>query len=1156
MENLQKLLDLYKKDARTQTLLAALQSDTPKCVQILGQCGAQDAFTIAGTFLAAPRTQLIIAIDKEEAAYIQNNLEHLFPKKTIRFLPDSFKRPMQFEELNAHNTLLRTESINAITSELTSGEILVTYPEALFEKVVTPAALSENRIFIEIGEKVNVDFLIEILVEYGFERSDFVYEPGQFSLRGGIIDIFSYGNEMPYRIELFDEDVESIRTFEPATQLSNQKIAKVSIVPNINTKFKQEQKVSIFSVLPDDTLIWIKDFQVLIDKLQSCFERAEVFAKTISVLADNVLAEIFRERAFIYPTDVTDDIKTFPMVFMSNAPQPFGIDKKITYRSKPQPVFNKNFNLLIENLHENHNNVLINYIFTENSKQIERFYTIFEDLKAEVQFHPVTCDLHQGFIDLDLQIACYTDHQIFERYHKYKLASGFSRDQAITVKALRELQPGDFVTHIDHGIGVFSGLEQIVIKDVTQESVRLIYRDKDILYVSINSLHKISKYLGKEGFEPKLSKLGSDTWKNTKLKAKKQVKDIAQELIKVYALRKASKGFAFSIDGYLQTELEASFIYEDTPDQLRATQDVKADMEREHPMDRLVCGDVGFGKTEVAIRAAFKAICDGKQVAVLVPTTVLALQHSKTFHSRLKEFGATVDYVNRFRTAKQKKEIYERLKDGKIDLLIGTHAILSKDVVFKDLGLLIVDEEQKFGVSAKEKLRSIKHNVDTLTLTATPIPRTLQFSLMAARDMSVIRTPPPNRQPIYTETRVFSEELIQGAIQYETQRGGQVFFVHNRVQSLPDMVTMIRTLCPEASVEMAHGQMDAELLEQRLVSFIEHKYDVLVCTNIIETGLDIPNANTIIINNAHQFGLSDLHQLRGRVGRSNRKASCYLFSPPLSVLTSDARKRLQTLEEFSDLGSGFNIAMSDMSIRGAGNLLGAEQSGAFVDMGFDAYQKILEEAIIELKETEFKELFKDGAPKEEDRKYVREVELETDVEMLIPTEYIEHTQERLSLYLELNKLKSEEEIEEYTEKLKDRFGRLPSQVKELFDGLRLQWICRDLGFERLSLKENKLRCYFVLNPQSTYYETKLFKKIIGFVGGKGMKNHQMSLKQTPKSLIVVRDNVRTLKGAKKILELILEDVGLMEKRIEDINTKTQPTKMLDLKGNKQLTLGK
>ncbi len=1122
MKTLDHLLQLYKDDSRTAQVLDLLGHHATPRAQLLGLTGSQDAFVIAGAYLKKPRTTLILAYDRDNAALLFDDITDILGKKEIRFFPDSFKRPMQFDALQNDHVLLRTETINKLTSGLTSGEILVTYPEALFEKVVAPHILNENRINIEVKEQVNLAFLIEILLEYGFVRTDFVFKPGQFSVRGDIVDIFSYGNELPYRVELFDEEVETIRTFDPTTQLSQQKIAQVSIVPNVNTKFKQEQKVSLFKILPPDTVVWVYDFQILIDKLQLCFEEAEKFGKTVSVMDESELAILFRDRAFIYPTEITEDIQRFPLFFLSRALQPFPLDLKVSYQSKPQPSIGKNFKLLIENLHENNSNLLENYLFAENPKQIERFYSIFEDLGEEVQFNPLTLGIHQGFIDLDHKIACYSDHQIFERYRKTRLKTGFSGEKAMTVRMLRELQPGDYVVHIDHGVGRFSGLEKITVGGHTQESVRLIYLTGDMLYVGINSLHKISKYVGKEGSEPKLSKIGSDTWAKLKLKTKRQIKDIAEGLIKLYAQRRAAKGHAFPPDGHLQYELEASFIYEDTPDQLKSTQDVKADMERAFPMDRLVCGDVGFGKTEVAIRAAFKAVCDGKQVAVLVPTTILALQHYKTFNDRLKGFACDVDFVNRFKTAKEKKEIYAKLKSGKLDIVIGTHSIAGKDVEFKDLGLLIIDEEQKFGVSVKEKLRLMKVNVDTLTLTATPIPRTLQFSLMAARDMSIIRTPPPNRQPIQTELRIFSDALIKEVIDTEVARGGQVFFVQNRVQSLPDMVTMLRELCPNVDVEMAHGQMDPDKLEKALLDFIDHKYDVLVSTNIIETGLDIPNANTIIINNAHHFGLSDLHQLRGRVGRSNRKAYCYLFSPPLSVLTSDARKRLKTVEEFSDLGSGFEISMRDLDIRGAGNMLGAEQSGFISEIGFHTYQKVLDEAIQELKETDFKELFKEELDKK--KTFVRDTEIETDVEMLIPTAYVENAQERLNLYTELDALENEDALEEYASKLRDRFGKLPEQVRELFDGLRLRWIAKELGFERISLKENKLRCYFVQNPQSRYYEGELFKSILKYVSTNGKKEF-LSLKQTQKNLILVKEKVNSLRQGKKILEEIMAKVG-------------------------------
>lgn len=794
----------------------------------------------------------------------------------------------------------------------------------------------------------------------------------------------------------------------------------------------------------------------------------------------------------------------------------------LTFRAIPQPSFNKNFELLIRQLHQWKAAGYEVYICSENPKQLDRLKAIFRDLKADLEWLPVETSLHEGFLDDDLKVAVLTDHQIFQRYHQYKLRQGFSREQALNVRLLRELVPGDFVTHIDHGIGKFSGLQKIEIGGQVQEAVRLVFKNNDLLYVSIHSLHKISKYIGQDGQVPVLSKLGSDSWKQLKARTKKKIKDIAAELIKLYAKRRAAKGHAFPPDGYLQTELEASFLYEDTPDQFKSTNDVKSDMEKPYPMDRLICGDVGFGKTEVAVRAAFKAACDGKQVAILVPTTILALQHWKTFSERLSEFPVTVDYLNRFRSAKERKEILEKLKQGKIDIVIGTHALLGKEVAFKDLGLLIVDEEQKFGVASKERLRGLKVNVDTLTLTATPIPRTLQFSLMAARDLSVIRTPPPNRQPIHTEIRVYDEDFVREVILAEIHRGGQAFFVHNRVADLPKIVETLRRLCPTVDVSMAHGQMDAEHLEKVLVDFIERRHDVLVCTNIIETGLDIPNANTILINRADMYGLSDLHQLRGRVGRSNTKAFCYLLAPPFSVLTPEARKRLRTIEEFSDLGSGFSVAMRDLDIRGAGNLLGGEQSGFIADIGFETYQKILDEAIQELKETDFKEIFQEELAQK--GAYVRDVTIETDTEMLIPDEYVSNTQERLSLYTELNEVETEEGIAQFAQKLRDRFGeKLPKPVENLFEGLRLQWLCKKIGFERLNLKNGKLRCYFPADPQSSFYSTEHFNQIMAFVEKRG-RIMGISLKQTTRELIIIVEEIQGIQGTKRMLEQMINNV--------------------------------
>ncbi len=1127
MDNLERLIEAYGADERLDIIKGHLSADHPSRILATGMVGAQDCFALMGLQRKGVYNHVYIAIDKEDAAYVQNTLDNLNTERTVSLFPDSFRRPLQYEEIDAHNVLQRTEAINRLSLNPKGGEIIVTYPEAIFEKVVNPQLIRDQRIDIEVGEQLDVDTIIEVLIEYGFERVEFVYEPGQFAIRGGIVDIFSYGNEYPYRVELFDEEIESVRMFNPGTQLSIRSISRVAIIPNVTGQFTSDQKVPLFEVFPEDTLIWIKDADHMMDRLQICFEKAELFSKDVEILDRAELKEIFKDRAFIYPQEVLNHIDAHAILFLSKSDAIGQYDAQVHFEGRPQPNFNRSFELLIEDLQSNEKAGIQNYIFTDNKKQIERFYSIFEDLEVQVAFHAIISSIHKGFRDEHQQVACYTDHEIFQRFHRYKIRQGFTRAQAMNLKMIRELVPGDYVVHIDHGIGKYSGLEKININGHIQESVRLIYRNNDLLYVSINSLHKISKYVGKDATPPKLDKIGGDAWKALKRKTKKKVKDIAKDLIKLYAKRKAAKGFACDPDGYLQNELEASFLYEDTPDQLASTIAVKNDMEQPFPMDRLVCGDVGFGKTEIAIRAAFKAVVNGKQVAVLVPTTILALQHHKTFEERLKDFPVTVDYVNRFKSVAQRKKTFERAKEGKLDILIGTHALLNKEVGFKDLGLLIIDEEQKFGVAAKEKLRNLKVNVDTLTLTATPIPRTLQFSLMNARDLSIIKTAPPNRQPIHTERRVFNEEVIKESIYYEVYRGGQVFFVHNRVKSLPDITAMVKRLCPDINIAMAHGQMDPKSLEKTLVEFIDHRYDVLVCTNIIETGLDISNANTIIINNAHHFGLSDLHQLRGRVGRSNKKAFCYLFAPPLSVLTSEARKRLKTLEEFSDLGSGFHIAMKDLDIRGAGNLLGAEQSGFIADIGYETYQRILEDAVLELKENEFKEDFKEEL--EFNHTYVRDVEIDTDIEMLIPDAYIHNVQERMNLYTEIDQIEDEEGLIEFRNAMKDRFGPLPLEIDALFNGLRLRWVSKRLGFERVLLKNQNMSCFFLANPQSTYYETKLFQGIMNFLSSEGALMG-LTLKQGRSFLIMKKAGVKNLKEARIVLERLEERVEENTKR--------------------------
>jgi transcription-repair coupling factor (superfamily II helicase) len=1109
--------DYIARDPKGKELSRLLGQDKKQNIIIEGLCGSRDSFLILSSFVHQSESFLVICSDKEEAAYVLNDIEQFAPNAKISFFPDSFRRPLFFEELDSFQTQQRIDAIHKLIKG--PAHIMVTYPEAIFEKMISGKAIEHSKIEFSIGNKLDLDDILIKLNQYGFTRTDFVYEPGQFSVRGGILDVFSYASDLPFRIELNDELVESIRSFDTVSQLSKQNISRFSIIPNMHSDYKTDAKESLFELLPENTIVWIRDLHAAIESLNKCFESANRQADKMKHYDEERFIQLIHNREFISTDEFMQGLEKFRLVFYQNRPDRIEEMQVLSISSQAQPSFNKNFNLLIEDIKNLNQKNYHCFICTNSTAQIERFYNIFEDLKADIQYIPEVKSIREGFIDHDLKIACYTDHQIFSRFHGYKIKQGFTKDQALSLKVLKELQPGDFVTHMDYGVGRFAGLEKININGQLQESVRLIYKNDDILYVSIHSLHKISKFVGQEGTEPNLSKLGSDHWKILKNRTKQKVKDIAKELIKLYGMRKAAKGFAFHPDNYLQAELEASFMYEDTPDQFKATMDVKADMEKPHPMDRLICGDVGFGKTEVAIRAAFKAVQDGKQVAVLVPTTILALQHYRTFTERFKEFPVDVDYVSRFRTTKEKTQISKNLADGKLDIIIGTISLLNSKIKFKDLGLLIIDEEQKFGVAAKEKLRHLKYNVDTLTLTATPIPRTLQFSLMSARDLSVIQTPPPNRQPIHTERRVFNDQLIHDAIMHEVYRGGQVFFVHNKVKSLGEIAAMLHRMCPTVDIAVAHGQMEAEKLEKVLVDFIDMKYDVLVCTNIIETGLDIPNANTIIINNAHQFGLSDLHQLRGRVGRSNRKAYCYLFAPPSSTLTMEARKRLKTIEEFSDLGSGFHVSMRDLDIRGAGNLLGGEQSGFIADIGYETYQRILEEAVLELKENEFKDLFDED--KKEEKQFIRDVTIDSDIEMLIPDDYISNIQERLNLYQALDKLENEESVQNFCNQLRDRFGPVPEQVEELLNGLRLRWIAKQLGFERVILKKKKLQCYFISNPASLFFESPTFQSIMKSVAG---LNTKFSVKQSNTSLILIAEQVNGFVMAMKLLSDLQQQI--------------------------------
>lgn len=1104
----QELLELFKQNSTVKNIVSQYQiTDTPK-ISINGLRGSGEAFVASALVDEIKGFHLFILNDKEQAAYLYNDFQSILGEQNVLFFPSSYRFPYQNDEnVDNSNVLLRAETLDNLSRRKTKC-LVITYPEAICEKVVTKKLLKKNTLEIKRGDELDLNFIIDLLVELEFERVDFVYQPGQFSIRGGIVDIFSFANEFPYRVELFGNEVESIRSFDPATQLSVKPMARVNILPNVQASMLKEQRESFIEFLTSQTTIWFSDLDFTIEKVNQEFVNAEdAFEKL-----NNQINHLPPHELYVSAQQLKKLMLLHP-VFDTSGKNQLGTENIFSFRQKTQPSFNKNFDLLSSDLADKEKWGYTTLLVANSPKQIERIHRVFEDINAELQFATLQLNIHSGFIDDDLKIVVYTDHQIFERYHRFRLKEGFTKTrQTLTLKELTNLQKGDYVTHIDHGVGKFDGLEKIDVNGKQQEAIRLIYRDGDLLYVGIQSLHRIAKYTGKEGTPPSVNKLGTQAWTNLKNKTKKKVKEIAFDLIKLYAKRKAQKGFSFAPDTYLQHELEGSFIYEDTPDQTKATQDVKSDMEAETSMDRLVCGDVGFGKTEVAIRAAFKAATDGKQVAVLVPTTILALQHYKTFKDRLKEFPVKVDYINRFKSRKQQTETLKQLTAGEVDILVGTHRIVGKDVKFKDLGLLIIDEEQKFGVGVKDKLKTLKANIDTLTLTATPIPRTLQFSLMKARDLSIINTPPPNRYPVQTQVKSFNEEIIRDAVYYEVSREGQVFFVHNRIQNIHEVAGLIKKLCPEVKVKVAHGQMDGKQLEEIMLEFIEHDFDVLVSTTIIESGLDIPNANTIIINNAQNFGLSDLHQMRGRVGRSNKKAFCYLLAPPKSTLTNEANRRLRALEEFSDLGSGFNIAMRDLDIRGAGNLLGGEQSGFISDIGLETFQKILNEAIKELKENEFKDLFGDENATED---FVDDCQIDTDFETIIPDSYIDNIEERLALYKELSELETENQLQLYAEHLTDRFGPIPEPTFSLFDTIRLRWLGKKLGFEKLVLKNEKLFCYFIPNQDSNYFKSDFFTKVLDFVQ---QQPHHVKLNEKNGRLRLIISHVDSLKYALKLLK--------------------------------------
>ena len=1086
---------------------------TKQHISVKGSAGSAVSILAAELFLTQNKTILYLADDKEDALYINAEMEDLLGKDNILYFPATHLEPYQIEKTQNANLVLRTEVINKLNSGK-SPKVIVAFIGAMSEKVLKKEDFKAISHHIKVGDQLDFDFVDELLNHYQFNQTDFVSEPGEFSVRGGIVDVFSFSNEKPFRITFFGNEVESIKTFDIESQLSLDKIDEFQLVSNMNFSVSGS-KVSFFELLPEDSFIVSKNLYLSARRINEFHEKALEKYETLS----KDIKHRSPDELFISEGEFQNKLIKFKTIDFSS--QHFKLPKSqiVELNQTQQPSFHKNFELLIQDLEEKQGQGFDTWISFSSEKQKERLQSIFEELQHEIPFKSFKSELHEGFVDSDNKILIYTDHQIFDRYQRYKSKDGFAKSEQLTLKDLMSLKVGDYIAHIDHGIGKFMGLVKVNNDGKIQECFKLSYKNGDLLYVSIHSLHKISKYNGPDGKEIVLSKLGSPAWKSLKQKTKARVKQIAFDLIKLYAERKTAKGFQYSPDSYLQNELEASFLYEDTPDQEKATLDVKKDMENEGVMDRLICGDVGFGKTEVAIRAAFKAATDGKQVAILVPTTILAFQHYRSFKERLKDFPVNISYMNRFRTAKQKSETKEGLKNGKIDIVIGTHQLVGKDIKFKDLGLLIIDEEHKFGVSVKDKLKTLKTNVDTLTLTATPIPRTLQFSLMAARDLSVIKTPPPNRQPVDTSIIGFSEEIIRDAVSYELQRDGQVYFINNRIENLKDIAGLIQRLVPDARVITGHGQMDGKQMETNLLDFMEGKYDVLVSTTIVESGVDVPNANTIFINDAQRFGMADLHQMRGRVGRSNRKAFCYLITPPFDMMTSDARKRLEAIEQFSDLGSGFQIAMKDLEIRGAGDLLGAEQSGFINEMGFETYQKMMQEALEELKDDEnFENLFENEEDRNKLFKSTKEVNIDTDLELMLPDDYVSSTEERLSLYQKLADIQSAKELEQFENELIDRFGTLPDEATNLLKSVELKWLAAEIGFDKLVVKNKVFLGYFPANPQDKFYQSEKFKKIIAYLT---QNPAEATLKEKNNQLMMRKDNIKNVDEVNLVLNRIL-----------------------------------
>jgi len=1109
----QELLKIFAAHPQITALDTLLNGNTSNNIFLKGLNGSGAAMMIASLFLKRRGSYVCVLNDQEEAGYFYHDLMQLTASNDIYFFPSAYRRAIKYGHIDPANEILRTEVLSVL-QDPEAPFVIVTYPDALAEKVISREDLKQNTLKISVREKLDNMFVSDVLDEYGFEQVDYVYEPGQYAIRGSILDVFSFSYEFPYRIDFFGSEVETIRTFDVETQLSKEKLDSIYIVPEMNKS--NRTNTLLLDSLPPKTLLATKDLAWTKERIDSLWNEEPVVGDEES------FTDISKMRAKLV---TGDDFLRAALNFrrIHFGMRPTGVaDATLTFSTQAQPIYHKNFEMVSESFRNYLESGYTIYILSDVEKQATRIRAIFEDRGEDIPFTSVNKTVHEGFADDTLRICLFTDHQLFDRFHKFNLKSEKARSGKLTLslKELNQFTTGDYIVHIDHGVGQFGGLVRTEVNGKIQEVIKLIYQNNDIIFVSIHSLHKLSKYKGKDSGEPpKLNKLGTGAWEKMKEKTKKKVKDIARDLILLYSQRKQEKGFSYSPDSFMQHELEASFIYEDTPDQMKATSEVKEDMESTRPMDRLICGDVGFGKTEVAVRAAFKAVSDNKQVAVLVPTTVLAFQHFQTFSERLKDFPCKIDYISRARTTAQIKATLKEVADGQVNILIGTHRIVSKDVKFKDLGLLIIDEEQKFGVSVKEKLRQMKVNVDTLTMTATPIPRTLQFSLMGARDLSSITTPPPNRYPVQTEVERFNPDIIREAINFEMSRNGQVFFINNRIQNIYEIETLVRREVPDARVAVGHGQMEPEKLEKIILDFVNYEYDVLIATSIVESGIDVPNANTIIINNAQQFGLSDLHQLRGRVGRSNRKAFCYLLSPPLSSLTQEARRRLQAIENFSELGSGIHIAMQDLDIRGAGNMLGAEQSGFIADLGYETYQKILEEAVDELKSEEFADLYADSEEGKRDSgsEYVRETYIESDLELMFPPTYIPNDSERISLYRELDKMEEERDILAFTERLKDRFGKIPKEGKELIRIVRLRRMAKKLGMEKLVLKKGQMSIFLINNPDSPYYQSEAFDKLLAFI-----QKHprECNLRdQNGKRSIVIK-NVRTVETACALVEEI------------------------------------